>query len=68
MKEAFECLEKAAVCDRLAWHARDASSTRLFHDIAGQWRRLARDTDRHKRQTGGSPGPDVGETIRRQRP
>jgi hypothetical protein len=52
MKEALECLDKASYCDMLARRTRDASSTQLLSDISDQWRRLAHDTDRHKRQIG----------------
>ncbi|HLG48228.1 MAG TPA: hypothetical protein VKY24_18435 [Reyranella sp.] len=58
MKEAFECLDKATVCETLAGGTRDASSTRILQDIADQWRRLARDTDRHKRIVAKSSGLD----------
>ncbi len=52
MKEAFECLQRAVVCETMAGHAKDASSSRMLRAIAGQWRQLAHGTGRHKRMTG----------------
>jgi hypothetical protein len=52
MKNASECLEIALRCEALAEHTRDASSTRLLQEVAGQWRKLARQTPRHERLTG----------------
>ena len=63
MKEAFECLNRATVCDTMAGNARDAASTRALRGIADQWRQLARDTDRHKRQTGKQAVAEPHETA-----
>lgn len=52
MREAPDCLSRAFACDTLAGQARDSSSVRVLREIADQWRQLARDTDRHKRQIG----------------
>ena len=49
MREAYECLNRATVCDTLAGQAQDATSVSMLRDIADQWRQLAHDTDRHKR-------------------
>lgn len=68
MREAFECLHRARVCDMLARHARDRLSTRLLRDLADQWRQLAHDTARHKRQTGRWTGDDAREIARNQHP
>ncbi len=51
MKEASECLAAARRCEGLANQTNDASSTRLLHVIAEQWRKLAQDAERHKRMT-----------------
>ncbi len=55
MKEAYECLKRATLCEALADRAQESSSTRVLRDIADQWRQLAHDTVRHKRITGKSP-------------
>lgn len=68
MKEAFECLNRATVCDTMAGNARDASSSRTLRGIADQWRQLARDTDRHKRQTGKPSDDGPLETAPNRRP
>jgi len=67
MKEAFECLDKANFCDRLARQAGNASSTRVLSGIAEQWRRLAHDTDRHKRQISRATHDERYETAPRNR-
>lgn len=55
MKEASECLRKAAACDVLAKQAQNAAGTKILSEIARQWRQLAQDTDRHRRQTADRP-------------
>ena len=65
MREALECLQRAAVCETLAGEAHDASSTRVLRDIASQWRQLADSTGRHKRMTGRSAA-DEDETAPRE--
>ena len=59
MREAFECLDRANVCETMAGNAREDSSIRLLRDIADQWRRLAHGSDRHKRQTGRQTPPST---------
>jgi hypothetical protein len=54
MREASECLKRATECETMARTAQDSSTSRAMRDIAGQWRQLAQDTDRHKRITGKS--------------
>jgi hypothetical protein len=49
MKEAFECLKRATICETLAGQAREASSTRALRDLAEQWRRMANDAARYER-------------------
>lgn len=66
MREAFECLDRATVCDTMARNARDAAATRALRGIADQWRRLAHATDRHKRMTGQPAGDSSREIERRQ--
>ena len=51
MKQASECLKSAERCETLAVEARAASSTRILEQVAEQWRKLAKDTERHKRLT-----------------
>jgi hypothetical protein len=51
MKEASDCLKIASRCETLAIEVTDASSTRVLNQVAEQWRKLARDAERHKRQT-----------------
>jgi hypothetical protein len=51
MKEASECFMHAVACEILARQAQDSSIARALLDVADQWRRLALDADRHKRQT-----------------
>jgi hypothetical protein len=51
MKQASECLKSAERCETLAVQARAASSTRILEHVAEQWRKLAKDTERHKRMT-----------------
>jgi hypothetical protein len=48
MREASECLKRAAICDIMAGQARDAAGIRVLHDLADQWRRMASDTARYK--------------------
>ena len=51
MKEASDCLKRAVHCQKLAEKAGDAACTRLYRNVAAQWRKLARDSERHKRMT-----------------
>ena len=51
MKEASECLKIARRCENLASEVNQASSTRMLEDVANQWRKLAKDAERHKRLT-----------------
>jgi len=49
MKQASECLRIAVRCETLALDASAASSIRQLHELAEQWRKLANDSERHKR-------------------
>jgi hypothetical protein len=51
MKEASECLKIAQRCESLAKEANRASATRVLENVASQWRKLARDSERHRRLT-----------------
>jgi hypothetical protein len=51
MKEASECLKIAQRCDVLASEANEVTSTRVLRAVANQWRKLADDSERHKRLT-----------------
>lgn len=51
MKKASECLKSAVRCESLADEAHAVSSTRLLQQVADQWRKLAKDSERHRRLT-----------------
>jgi hypothetical protein len=51
MKEASECLKSAQRCEDLAAEVSEGSSWHVLQQLADQWRKLARESARHKRLT-----------------